>query len=106
MDLSPSRRRFVELATLLPSLSVSAAANASTTNDRDYWRTTLVRIAHPVLDSLSQRKLRASMPVEAPQSSVEDRRHYTYLEAFGRTLSGVAPWLESGESTGTEGELR
>ena len=46
------------------------------------------------------------MPVEAPQNTVENRRQYTYLEAFGRTLSGVAPWLESGESTGREPELR
>jgi hypothetical protein len=105
---SSSRRKFVELATLLPALSASAAVNtgAATTNDRDYWRGALIRIAHPVLDSLSRRKLRASMPVEAPQNTVEDRRQYTYLEAFGRTLSGVAPWLESGESSGTEGELR
>jgi hypothetical protein len=105
---SPSRRKFVELATLLPALSVSTAANADAdaANDRDYWCSTLIRIAHPVLDSLSRRKLRAGMPVEAPQNTVENRRQYTYLEAFGRTLSGVAPWLESGESSGREGDLR
>src|SRR5690349_15049221 len=103
-SFAPSRRRFVELASLLPAFS--APATAASGDDRDYWRSVLVRIAHPVLDSLSRRKLRATMPIEAPKNSVEDRRQYTYLEAFGRALSGVAPWLESGESAGTEGELR
>ena len=103
-SFASSRRRFVELASLLPAFS--APATAASRDDRDYWRSVLVRIAHPVLDSLSRRKLRATMPIEAPKNSVEDRRQYTYLEAFGRALSGVAPWLESGESTGAEGELR
>jgi hypothetical protein len=100
----PSRRKFVELAAVLPSLA--ASANTPAVNDREYWRNTLIRIAHPVLDSLSRRELRTTMPVEAPQGSVEDRRQYTYLEAFGRTLSGIAPWLESGESAAEEGDLR
>jgi hypothetical protein len=103
-SLAPSRRTFVELASLLPALS--RPASAATGADRDYWRGVLVRIAHPVLDALSRRKLRAAMPIEAPRNKVEDRRQYTYLEAFGRLLSGIAPWLESGESAGEEGELR
>src|SRR5258708_18907891 len=34
-----------------------------------------------------------------------DRRKVTYLEALGRTLAGIAPWLERGETTGEEGRL-
>jgi hypothetical protein len=34
------------------------------------------------------------------------RRRTTYLEAFGRLLMGIAPWLENGATTGKEGELR
>jgi hypothetical protein len=96
----------VELATLAPALSAAQGAPGVVETDRDYWRGVLVRIAHPLLDALSRRKLRADMPIEAPQNTVEDRRQYTYLEAFGRLLSGVAPWLESGEASGEEGQLR
>jgi len=71
--------------------------------DRQYWVESLVRIAYPVLDALSRRQLKLRMPVEA---WYEDRRQYTYLEALGRTLAGIAPWLETGPRDGAEGELR
>jgi len=85
--------------------TVSAAPNTKQ-SDRDYWIGVLTRIADPVLTALSQRKLRAVMPVEAPHGNAADRKQYTYLEALGRLLAGMAPWLESGDSAGKEGELR
>lgn len=71
--------------------------------ERRYWVETLIQIAQPVLYSLSERKLAIDMPIEA---SVGDRSDYTYLEALGRTLAGIAPWLEHGPRLGEEGELR
>lgn len=86
----------------------SSAVFAET--DRAYWTHTLTRIADPVLLALKERKLKATMPVEAPHGNVADRRQFTHLEALGRLLSGIAPWLElgreSGESSGSEGALR
>ncbi|HWC00931.1 MAG TPA: DUF2264 domain-containing protein, partial [Bryobacteraceae bacterium] len=75
-------------------------------SDRAYWIRVLTRIAEPVLAALSRRRLVATMPVEAPHGNIEDRRQFTYLEALGRLLTGMAPWLETGESGGAEGELR
>lgn len=46
------------------------------------------------------------MPVEAPHGNADQRRQFTYLEAMGRLLAGIAPWLESGPETGAEGDLR
>ena len=46
------------------------------------------------------------MPVEASHRNEADRKLYTYLEAIGRLLMGIAPWLESGPGDGAEGELR
>jgi hypothetical protein len=46
------------------------------------------------------------MPVEAPHGNAQERRQFTHLEAFGRLLTGIAPWLESGPSDGAEGALR
>lgn len=72
-------------------------------NDRKYWVDTLVQIARPVLAALSEKRLALEMPVE---SSGEGRSDYTYLEALGRTLAGIAPWLEHGPRSGEEGEIR
>jgi len=42
------------------------------------------------------------MPVEALAEMVSDRREYTHLEATGRLLAGIAPWLELGASSSQE----
>jgi hypothetical protein len=95
-----SRRSLLQLPALF---QISKAAPRS---DRDYWANTLRRIAEPVLTHLSQGKLRAAMPVEALHHNEADRRLYTYLEAIGRLLTGIAPWLETGPNDGAEGDLR
>jgi hypothetical protein len=59
--------------------------------DRSYWVQTMLRIAEPVIQALAARKLRATMPVECKR---EEQRQFTHLEAFARTLVGIAPWLE------------
>lgn len=81
------------------------AAAAAVPGDRDYWIQTLTRIADPVLHALSRRQLTALMPVEAPHGNAADRRQYTYLEALGRLLSGMAPWIETGGGADRYGDL-
>jgi hypothetical protein len=73
--------------------------------ERVYLVQSLIRIADPVLNALSRKELKKQMPVEA-KAGVNDRKKYTYLEAFGRTLAGMAPWLELGENNTKEGQLR
>jgi hypothetical protein len=73
---------------------------------RDYYVQTLVKIADPVLTNLSKGKLKKNMPIERSPGAWDDRTHVTYLEAFGRTLSGMAPWLELGADKTAEGKLR
>jgi len=52
------------------------------------------RLSEPVLRNLAAGTLKARMPVEqAPNSN---RRNVTHLEAFGRLLAGIGPWIESG----------
>lgn len=77
--------------------SLAAQVRAAAEADRDYWIRMLTQVANPVLTSLSQRRLKIDMPVEAAPA-IADRRNYTHLEALGRLLSGMGPWLESGES--------
>ena len=63
-------------------------------NDRAYWLQTLLKVVDPVLLALDQSQLKATMPVEAAPKEEAGRRRVTYLEALGRSLAGLAPWLE------------
>src|SRR5690606_528051 len=71
---------------------------------RAYYVQTLVRIADPVLDALSKNELKKRMPLEAKYP--DTRRDFMHLEAFGRLLAGMAPWLELGADDTEEGKLR
>ncbi|TDF96771.1 DUF2264 domain-containing protein [Paenibacillus piri] len=73
------------------------------TEDRIYWIDTLSRIAQPVLHHLANRSLKQTMPIE---KKMDDRHLFTHLEALGRLLTGMAPWLEAGSRDGEEGRLR
>jgi hypothetical protein len=68
---------------------------------RAYWRQTASKIASPVLHALARHQLKASMPVE--QATSRDRRSCTHLEAFGRLVAGLAPWVELGGDETPEG---
>jgi len=94
--LSPARVGGVVESTSAPALSVA------TVDDRKYWTAMLQRVSEPVLANLAQNKLRASMPVEVGMGTANARRPYTHLEAFGRTLAGLAPWLELEGQPGAE----
>jgi hypothetical protein len=66
----------------------------------------MLKIADPVLDALSKNKLKASMPVETATGEWGERSKFAHLEAFGRLMSGIAPWLELGPDGSAEGKLR
>lgn len=74
--------------------------------DREYWVQTVERIARPVLEALSKEQLKATMPVETRPDSDSDRTPFTHLEAFGRLMTGIAPWLELGKDDTPEGRIR
>ncbi|MFD0695812.1 DUF2264 domain-containing protein [Paenibacillus sp. GCM10027628] len=77
--------------------------SAAKGNHREYWLSTMDRIASPVLEALAARRLRATMPVERKK---DEQLHYSHLEAFARTLVGIAPWLDSCSSDPEEERLR
>ena len=62
------------------------------------------RLADPVLNNLANGTLKARMPVE--QAAGADRRSVTHLEALGRLLAGLAPWLELPVDSTPEGRVR
>ena len=77
----------------MPVAESEAAAGAA--DDRSRWLRIVERVSNPVLKAISEQRLRATMPVEAAEGLREARSQSTHLEAVGRLLTGLAPWLEA-----------
>lgn len=71
-------------------------------NCRTSWLSAMLKIVSPVLDALERGELRASMPLNFHL----DRADFAPLEAFGRSLLGLAPWLELEGLEGEEARLQ
>ena len=56
---------------------------------RQDWLSRLLKIEGNVLDHLAEGRLKATMPL----SVHSDRADFAPLEAFGRSMLGLAPWL-------------
>jgi len=76
----------------------------STSADRNLWVTTLDKICRPVLENLSNGTLKKNMPIES--TYIKGKEKCTHLEALGRIIVGISPWLELGPDDTPEGKLR
>ncbi len=100
-----SRRNFLKSALLsaaplaAPAVRASATAlppeNIAARDDRAQWLAIVERVSQPVLEAISRQQLHATMPVEARPGLAAARSQSTHLEAVGRLLAGLAPWLEA-----------
>jgi len=102
MTLTAAHGRRGFLHRLVAAAAAPSLLAATEAGDRVYWRRTLTRVARPVMESLANNRLRAAMPVECPTGKIEERRAVTHLEAVGRTIAGIAPWLEADARTDAE----
>jgi hypothetical protein len=113
----PSRRSFLQLLALGGAVGFGAAPRLgaapvgpeatpalgpSPGGERSSWIQILDRVSRPVLTHLAADQLKAKMPVEAPTGGAAARRPFSHLEAFGRTVAGIAPWLEAFGGAGGE----
>jgi hypothetical protein len=100
-----TRRNFLKSALLASAPLVAGTARGDATelveeksqsgkDDRAQWLAIVERVAQPLLEAISQQKLHATMPIEAAKGLTESRSQSTHLEAVGRLLCGLAPWLE------------
>ena len=97
-----TRRQFLHEVAVAATATAATAARAveaapreiAGDDDRIYWLSVLRRVAEPVLVNLAANQLHERMPVEAPAGKAQDRQKFTHLEAFARTIAGIAPWLE------------
>lgn len=89
------------------SLKVSAQKEAVSNDDRQYWVDLLYRTAAPILENMSKGELKKNMDVELSPTWIKGRNtNVVYLEAFGRLMAGIAPWLALPDDNTKEGKLR
>jgi hypothetical protein len=100
------RRTFVQSAVGLGLAAAAQGAPQAAESERQYWLGVLERLASPVLRHLAAGTLKREMPVECVTGNVADRRKCTHLEAFGRLLAGIAPWLQAELEPGPERDLQ
>lgn len=79
------------------------AAESAGAADREYAVSVVTRVAGPVLEAAAARELKQRLPINDWE---KDRAAVTHLEAVGRTLVGVAPWMELPPDDTPEGQLR
>ena len=101
---------FSVLSTAYGSVSTPSTQDKTTplsTDDRAYWLESMLKVAHPVLSNLAEDNLRASIPIGRSASAQANSREFiTHMESVGRTIAGIAPWLELGPDDTPEGQLR
>ena len=76
--------------------------------NRKQWLSYLDKIARPVLTNLAANTLKEKMPLVLSEKADNKtvRSKVAFLEAFARTLSGIAPWLQQEEGDDNEKKLR
>ena len=74
--------------------------------DREYWVQMAYRIAAPVLSNMSKGELKKNMQVEISPTWDGRSKDVTYMECFGRLMSGIAPWLSLPDDETEEGKMR
>jgi hypothetical protein len=99
------------LFVLLPMFLNAQSSSSKQVNglaDRQYWLQQLDEISRPVLYNLANDSLKVNMPIILSKriDNVENRTRAAYLEAFARTLSGIAPWLNLEGGSDSEVKLR
>lgn len=74
--------------------------------DREYWCNLLYQISEPVLKNMSEGNLKQNMLVEVSPTWDGRNKNVTYMEAFGRLMDGIAPWLSLPDDDTAEGKQR
>ncbi len=102
---------FIGILTICLVASVSAQQKKNwlipeKNNDRAYWTTLLYKMAAPVLSNMSEGKLSEKMQLELSPSWDGRDKKVSYMECFGRLMSGLAPWLSLPDDNTPEGKQR
>lgn len=97
---------FIILLSLYTFSTYAQHKRQATDQDRKYWTDLCYRISAPILENMSKGMLQQHMMVEvSPKWDNRDVK-LTYIEAFGRLMAGIAPWLALADDDSAEGKQR
>ncbi|MGQ8364205.1 DUF2264 domain-containing protein [Glaciecola sp. 1036] len=99
------RREFLTFAgmgallslTGLPSFSLQAKNTPKIPQDYDFFVGLLEKIADPVLSIFANQNFHKKFPLQVPKNGDGRDQRVAYLECFGRTIAGAAPWIALNE---------
>lgn len=99
------------LCMLMAVPAVAKRKTAPAPTDREVWTALLYRMAQPVLEPMSEGRLQQTMTYENGNLEISPtwdgrNKKVTYMEAFGRLMAGLAPWLSLPDDDTAEGTLR
>ena len=96
-----NRRRFIQGSGIAAAVAALPAVSSgeALSETQEHWVGYAKKTAGPLLTALSERRFKKKFPVECKPGQEASRRQCTYLEALGRTLCGLGPWLETGAAT-------
>ena len=105
-------KRFLLFLALVPMLSVAKKPQPQKT-DREVWVDIMYQMAEPVMKNMAEGKLQLVMDTAKGNKNLElsptwDNRDkkVAYMEAFGRLLAGLAPWLNlPDDDTASDGRM-
>ena len=93
-------------AFLLAACEYVRYLEASGNKDREYWCNLAYKMAAPVLSNMAKGELKKKMLVEVSPTWDGRSKNVTYMEAFGRLMAGIAPWLTLPDDDTEEGRMR
>lgn len=79
---------------------------ASGLEDRKKWADLCYEIARPVLENMSKGELQKNMNLELSPTWDGRNQRVAYMEAFGRLMAGISPWLALPDDGTKEGRMR
>ena len=94
------RKITLTIVMMCAALWVCAAPKGKQKTDREVWVDIMYQMAEPVMRNMAEGKLQQVMDTAGGCKNLElsptwDKRNkkVAYMEAFGRLLAGLAPWL-------------
>ena len=96
----------VLLAMMIPLTGMAKKKQEKVMTDREYWCSQAYKMAQPVLENMARGELQKNMQLEVSPNWDGRNKKVAYMEAFGRLMAGIAPWLTLPDDDTPEGVQR
>ena len=91
---------------MLPLTGMAKKKQEKVMTDREYWCSQAYKMAQPVLENMAKGELQKNMQLEVSPNWDGRNKKVAYMEAFGRLMAGIAPWLTLPDDDTPEGVQR